>query len=730
MNKISTKAIVIALCLILGLDGICVCYALQRDKTEEQETSDPVTPSSDMPKDISKDETVYILANAEGSVQKIIVSDCLKNSLSGNSINDKSELTDIKTVKGDESYSVNNGSTVWDSEGNDIYYQGSIDKELPVDLSVSYTLDGQPISADKIAGKSGKVTIRFDYDNKQSEKVMVDGTEENVYVPFTMVTGMILNGDTFKNVEVTNGKLINDGNNIVVIGLALPGLQENLGIDTDKIEIPDYVEITSDVTDFEMGMTVTMATNELFNNIDTDNLDSIDDLKDSLKELSDGMDKLMNGSDALYDGLSTLSEKSDELATGVKTLSDGATSLKDGVVTLDDGVGTLDESVGKLNDGVVTLDSGMGDLSSGLSTLSSNNDSLNGGAKQVFDTLLATATKQLNDAGVSVPTLTIDNYSTVLDNVISTLDKDAVYQTAIAKVRQNVMDNYYSAIEDGVTAAVRSGVEAKVKANAIAGFLIQNLSLPADEVNAALTNGTLDSYNEVYGAYINAFLESEQGKALIKNSTDAQMETDAVKATINTQIENQIETYVTAGMQSEEVQNELAKASAGLQTIAGLKTSLDSYNKFYMGLASYTDGVKSAADGASKLKDGTSQLKDGTSQLKDGTAKLKDGTSQLRTGSKQLADGTLQLKNNIPALVEGVNRLKDGSKELSDGLKKFNDEGISKIVELADEDLEGVVSRLKATADVSKNYRNFSGLSEDMDGKVKFIYRTDEISAD
>lgn len=147
--------------------------------------------------------------------------------------------------------------TVWDAQGNDIYYQGNIQKELPVGLSVRYYLDGKSVSPEELKGKSGKVTIRFDYENRQYETVQINGVNQRIYVPFAMLTGMILDNDTFQNVQITNGKLVNDGDRTVVVGLAFPGLQENLNLSRDDLSIPDSVEITADVTNFSLGMTVT-----------------------------------------------------------------------------------------------------------------------------------------------------------------------------------------------------------------------------------------------------------------------------------------------------------------------------------------------------------------------------------------------------------------------------------------------------------------------------------------
>lgn len=732
MNKLSVKITSICLCAAIMLGGAGAAYALTGEKNEVPAKAVMTSTKVDEEKEVSKDETVYVLAGADGSVQKIIVSDWIKNALKENSVADKSGLSDIENVKGNETYTIDGSNmTVWDAEGNDIYYQGNIEKELPVAMFVSYKLDGKPISADELAGKSGKVTIRFDYENRQYETVNIDGKNEKIYVPFGMLTGMLLDSDTFRNVEVSNGKLLNDGDRTAVIGIAFPGLQENLGIDKDKVEIPDYVEITADVTDFELGMTVTIATNEIFNELDAAKIDSADGLTSSLNELTDGMQQLMDGSSALYDGLCTLLDKSGELVTGIETLANGAKSLKDGAASLDEGAAQLQK--------------GAADLSSGLNTLASNNASLNGGAKQVFDTLLSTATAQINAAGISVPALTVDNYADVLNNIIASLDETAVYNQALAQVTAAVEENR-PLIEQKVTEAVReqvavqvaaatkeqvaAGVKAAVREQ-IKAQVIGTSGMTQADYEAAVAAGMIpeeqqrtvvaaieeqmatDQVQALIEANIAAQMDSDEIKAAIAANTDTQMQSEAVKQTIAENIELQMKQAISENMASDAVQSQLSAASDGAKSIISLKSSLDSYNSFYLGLLTYTNGVASAANGAATLSSGASDLK--------------SGTAQLKAGASSLYDGILKLKNGTPALVDGVTQLKDGAMQLSDGLKQFNEEGVQKIVDLVGGDLESMLARVRATIDVSKNYQNFSGISDTMDGQVKFIYRTDEI---
>lgn len=397
----------------------------------------------------AKEETVYILAGADGSVQKIIVSDWLKNAAGDSTISDISELTDIENVRDDLHYTDEGNVKVWDARGNDIYYQGNIDKELPVTLSVSYTLDGKSITPEELAGKSGKVKIRFDYTNNQYETVEIDGVPAKLYVPFAMMTGVILDDEIFTNVEVTNGRLLNDGSRTVVAGLAFPGLQENLDIDPEKLEVPDYVEITADVKDFEMGMTATIASNDVFSGIELEDEDDMEELKGSMNEMTDAMEQLMDGSNQLYEGICTLLEKSGELIEGIDKLASGAEELKNGVGTLDSGVSQVADGAAKLQEG--------------LNTLSSRNAELNGGARQVFDTLLSTARAQLVAAGLDVPEMTVENYAEVLNNTIASLDEDAVYQQALTQVT-NAVEEKRSYIESQVTEAVKGEVASKVDA--------------------------------------------------------------------------------------------------------------------------------------------------------------------------------------------------------------------------------------------------------------------------
>lgn len=569
MKKPVVKALSITLCAVLALGGLGgTVYAMNAAEENAPAPTPARTAAKAAPsggEKNMKDETVYVLARADGTVDKIIVSDWVQNARGDAQLNDVTRLTNIENVKGNETCTLGgDGSCVWDARGNDIYYQGSTDGELPVSVAVSYTLDGAAISPEELAGKSGRVTIRFDYTNNQYEMVSVGGKQEKIYVPFAMLTGVVMDNQVFTNVSVSNGRIINDGDRTIVAGLALPGLQDSLGLARDTLDLPEYVEITADAENFALETTVTLAANTLFNQAadQAGAFDGLDDLDGRLEELTDAMEQLMNGSSQLYDGLCALLDSSQELVSGIDRLAAGTAQLQQGAEGL--------------SARASQLQAGAAALSQGLDQLTAQNDALNSGAAQVFDSLLASASAQLKAAGIQAPALTADNYAQVLDGVIAS-----------------------------------------------AG-------------------------------------ESPAG-----------------------------------------------------QQVAALKASLDSYSGFYQGLQQYTAGVAQAQAGAGELN--------------AGVGSVKNGADSLNAGAGQLYDGVLAMQKGAPALIDGVAQLRDGAMELSRGLKEFDEQGVQKLVDAFGGDLGGLMDRVDAVKAVSEGYSSFSGISPDMDGQVRFVWRTQAV---
>ena len=659
---------------------------------------------------VRKDESVYVLANTDGSVKKIIVSDWLRNTQNSVAIEDKSELSSIENVKGDEGHTDTGSARVWDAEGNDIYYTGTIEKELPVDMEVTYTLDGKIVTASELAGKSGRVTIRYAYTNKQYENVTIDGKMEKIYVPFAMLTGMLVDSDTFRNVEVTNGKILNDGDHTAIVGIAFPGLGDDLAIDSDTLDIPDSFTVSADVTDFHLSNTVTIAANGLFSQINPEKLDSMDDLTESLDQLNDAMEQLMDGSSQLYDGLCTLLTKSDELVSGIDALAEGAGKLQEGAASLEDGAAALSD--------------GAKNLSYGLSQLAGNSDALNDGAGTVFDSLLAVANTQLAAAGLEVPALTVDNYAAVLEGVIASLDTKAIAKTAEDVAKQKVTAAV-NAKKDEVTAAVTEAVRAEVGAQVEAAVretvtekVLGAMGMTKEQYDAGVQAGAVDEAMQAkLTAAVDAQMADETIMATIAAKTEEQMGAETVQKLIGAKTEEQMGAIIAKNLASDEVQSQIKaaiqQASDGLQSIESLRAQLDSYNTFYVGLRQYTAGVASAKAGAD--------------QLSAGANTLHNGTTALSEGIDTLYDGILTMQDGAPALIDGVTRLRDGAMSLSDGLDELNEKGIRKLTDMVEGDISTLTERMRATVETAQSYTSFAGIADDMEGEVKFIYRTDSI---
>jgi putative membrane protein len=731
------KLISIALCLSLALSASLVgVFALSLNGVTLGSSGSKATPDE---APLYKDETVYVMAKADGKVDRVIVSDWIKNNRHADNITDVAALGDIENVKTDATYTLNsNQMRMWNAQGEDLYLQGSGSSDLPVDLGVTYALDGKLITPDQLKGKSGRVTIRFDYTNNQYETVEIDGKKERIYVPFLMMTGLFLDSDKFTDVTVTNGKVISDGERIIIAGIAFPGMRHDLGLTKNEIDIPDYVEITAETSDFALGTTVTIATNGLLNNLNADQLDSLDSLKDSLNQLTDAMAALIDGSSQLYTGLQTLLEKSGELTEGVDRLYIGAEKLEAGAQQIDAGAGELKDGASALSLGTVTLSDGMLSLSEGLANLEANSEKLTDGSNETFLMILAAAQKSLTEAGMNTPELTPENYTEVLDALSDSISDENIQTTAEAAAREQVtakVEGNRDIIRSTVTDAVREDVAAQVREGARVQVIEKILTVfgyTTEEYEAAVAAGKVSAVTQkLMNTAVDQMMQSDEVQKKINETVEETMQSDKVQGIIEEKTQEKINELIEENMQSEEVQNAISeavsRAAAGRESIMNLKSQLDGYQQLNTGIKAYTGGVDTASQGAGRIYLGSVQLSDGALQLSSGASQLKGGTEQLSAGTSELKTGLFTLKNSVPALVDGVSQLRDGAMQLSDGLRQFNEQGISRITELFDGNLSKLAPRLKAMIDVSKRYKSYSGLTDDMDGEVKFIYKTDEI---
>jgi len=598
--------------------------AVAFEKTEAADTNDG---------ELFKDETVYAIADASGEADKIIVSDWLKNPDALSQITDWSDLENIENVKGDETFTANSDETVWNANGSDIYYQGTTDKELPVDVKITYYLDGKEISANELAGKSGKVKIRFDYENKSKKAVEINGESTDIYTPFLMLSGTSLDSDKFTDIQITNGKIISDGKKCIAVGFALPGLKESLALSDDTakdINIPDYVEITAEVTDFSLAGTVTVASSDVFNDLKLSNNSKLEDLTDPINKLNDAAEQLVSGSGKLYEGLDTLASKTGDLSDGISSLSAGADKLNSGSSSLCDGIVQINAGLKSSYDGAGKINDGLGNASSGAASVLAGCKSLSSGADTLSTRLLS--------AGNGLKSVS-DGIDTAQQSLTKTISAD---ESVLAGLKQ-----MYAKNPDDTTAKMIKTLEASIAGQS-------KISDSMKSGNGGLKDG------------------------------------------IST------------------VQAGIGKLSDGAN---GLKT----------GIGTLQTGAEALKSGIETLSAGSTNLHDGLAKLVAAGNKAQSGALSLSQGSKTLYNGIGQFSNSSKDLIDAILQLRDGSKELNDGMIEFNESGIKKLSEVFDGDLKTLFDRINAVADAGREYTNFSGIADNMEGNVKIIIKTDEI---
>ena len=665
--------------------------------------ADPVTTAAEQllkhSDPAGKDETVYVIADANGKANKVIVSEWLKNQKGSDTLKDQSNLKDVKNVKGDQDFTKGSGDELtWNAKGSDIYYQGTSDKQLPVDVTVTYKLNGKTVSAKELDGASGKLTMEFTYKNNTGKTKKVNGKNVTIYQPFLMVSGLLVDNDKMSNVEVTNGKVINSGDKTVVVGMALPGLEESLGLadltDSDgkkiDIDVPQKVTIKADVSDFSLLTTVTMASNSALEELNLDDVDSVDDLKDSLKKLGDSSKELVDGTKKLEDGVGELNDKSGDLADGVdqvnqgaKDLDKGAKDLNNGAKDLDDGtnelatqVKDLPSSAQQLLDGAKSIKSALGNADSETQTIYTGAAAIEEGAQQMSDNLKNTNGKSIYEAAAGI-------------------------QEGAAKVTSGA-----DQLSDGLNTAAANLDESIKLLNAAVGQL-EDLQKTTEDTTTLQTYGAL--IKEIKGS-----IQYQQGVKQALTST-LQSGITSIKggATL-------IDTY--AGKIADgsvKLVEGAAKLEAGAKAIqSGVDTMISGNNG--QNLNAMIAGLSMLSQQSGKLVAGTQKLADGSGKLLAGTDTLTEGTGKLASGTGELSDGT-------DKLISGIGELLDGSKDLAEGMAKFDEEGIQKLTSLTDGDLGDIVDRLEAVQDYAKEYKSYGGCPADLECSTKFIYKTDSI---
>lgn len=547
----------------------------------------------------SKSETVYAVMNGDGSIKSTTVSEHLYSASGLANVTDKTTLTDIQNTESDAEFTQNGEELVWNTNDTDVYYKGNTDKALPIDVKVTYALDGQEAALEDIIGKSGHLTVTVNLKNNETGTVNVNGKDRTIVTPLITAVGVILGGDA-ANVTAEHGMIESAAKSSVAAFVTLPGVKDSLsGLLPDEVDsIEDYLQDTvtveADVEDFTCPQvmvacatsTAALGTSNVFD------LSSINDLTDGINQLNDAMSQLMDGASQLVDGTS-------QLAGGVLALLDGANTL---------------------NNGAAALDDGLGQLTNGLDTLSANNAALNAGAQQVADGVLASANKTLKEGGLIDEDMTWSNYEAVIDNILTMNDK------TLAAGRRKI---------------VRTVWEQEPS------FKDSQLDL-ALYLSATKTNHDLEAALKLMQNFDASMLT---GALEMVTNADAK---NTAKAELKYQVENSQDMADVRALKTSLSQIQFFVSSVNQYT-AGVQTAAD-------GAHSAKDGSAQLAAGTKTLYDGVNTLNTGAGQLNDGAGQLNDGLNQFNEEGISKLTGALdqdQLHGLKTVLDEMTDRLND-----------------------------------------------------------------------
>lgn len=566
----------------------------------------------------TKDETVYSKLDANGSNYKTIVSTHIQNEEDEDLINDLSNLINITNTNGDETFKQDGEKLTWNANKNDIYYQGETDKELPISVEAKYELDGKEMKPEEIAGKTGKVKITLNYQNKEMRYVNVNGKTVKMYVPFVVLAGTIINNDKNQNITISNGKIVNDGTKTIAIGMCMPGLQESLNVNKSDVDIPSSIEITMDATEFEQNSIISYVTPKVFEE---------DDIK--------ALDKL----DTLYSDVNKMQEAS-------KKIEDGANQLKDGTTSLNEGANKLDSGAQELNNGASTLTAGIKTIDSNMSSIVSGTNELVNGQKQV--------TNGLNQIQSNLPSSKDIEDSKQKLEYLNSQNTEAVKELTAANT---LIDSKLDEVEKQQTDVNTQLTDIKTKLEAIA-------KLNRTDINGLIKysktlNDKTDTNNLRAAIGLYSLLNTTQ-KSLVDTKETLTKQKDANNKLIKLISGN--ETAIKSSVESLDSMSTLNK---------GISTLQSGSKKLQTGANKLNSGSKQLKDGTSKLLVGSQKLTDGTSNLTSGTTELKNGTEKLNNGATELAEGITTF--NKEGIEKIANYINGNVKDLDGRISKLTD---------------------------------------------------------
>lgn len=724
--------------------------------------------------DADKDESVYLISDANGNVNKTIVVDHLKNKDKKDTLEDASNLSDIENVKGKQKFTQSGDKLTWQAGGKDIYYQGTATEEPPVTQKVTYYLDGKEISPEDLAGKSGKVKIRFDYTNTTSYTETVNGEKQTVSVPFAAITGLVL-GDGFENIEVTNGKAEVSDSSSVVLGYALPGLKDSLGIkdkDLDgDVNIPEYMEMTADVENFSMPAAMTFVVNASdyvsTDGIDTSDLDDmINDLKDASTQLQDGSKTLAEGTDTLADGLSTLQSKLGTFASGVGTLQSGLKTYTDGVSTLSGGLNKLNSNVPTLSNGITTLNSSAKSLNDGVALLNATVSAkfTDSEKKTLLDQVHSTLESQKSEIEKQAQTTVASQKTAIQKQAQSAVDLQKTdiqkqAQSTVADQKEDIEKKAQAAVDDqkeqikSVAAETVKQQETEIKNQAASAveqeftsgktdYITNEAKKQLESIKPVIESGVKAQFVQKMAEKNPAITDYDSAKTFFDQNVG--MKDGAAEACVNEQIDTIINNLAGSVASTAKDASKIAAGEAAY-TAASQTAGEAAYTgaSLAAGTAAYTAARQTAGEAAyagaslaatTAAYTGASQAAttaaytgavSGAEQATITSAEQTKATVaasinqkqangySLVTGMKALADGTQTLYNSVPTLTSGIKQLVDGSNTLVANNAQLNS-GASQLADGTNQIVSGVDQLTTGSKTLSEGAHTLA------DGMVQF----------
>ena len=643
----------------------------------------------------TKEETVYSNMNENGDVYSTIVSEKISNDNKEEFLKDITDLINIENTNGDEIFTQYENSISWKANGNDIQYKGKTEKELPISSKIKYELNGKEVEAKDIVGKDGNVKITIEYTNKEEHIVNVNGKNVKMYTPFIVVTGTVLNNENNENIKVNTGKLINNGTKTIAIGLAAPGLQESLNISKEDVEIPSKIEISMDAKDFEMNNIISYATPKVLEEGDLKIFDKLDEIYEKATELKEASKQLVDGSTELKDGSDSLREGSLRLANSSKQFNSALLTFKNGVTTANNSYSELNNGISKLNSSSEELKVGAKKVNDGTELVQQNLGKINAGASQVKGGVskLKTGENELSN-GVNQIIEGLENFEMPDVSGLTTLSGKENYAKSgfDALNSSDYITKQITANNNTINTIKQADPELQIEGNAQTVASLQALN------TALQQQKTLnESIPTLLEAQVNANSEIQ------KNSEASSEKMEALK---------QYLLEVKAGIA------ELQKGTEDLSTGA---TGLSK------GTEELTNSHKELVEGTNSLYEGTKILKDGTELLANGSENMKAGFNTLDKSSKALYEADVQLTKGTNTLSEGTQTLNNGANTLAEGMTKFNEEGIQTVYNYINGNLKDLDRRINALKQLAEEYKSFSGIKEEDEGKVAFITIIDSL---